>query len=139
MEKLQRELEELGAGDMEKLAEADGAMKRAEESLQEGDLDEATQSQAQALEQMRQTAEKMAQQMAENAQKRGGKNQDKRRDPLDRPQRSEGPDLGSSVKVPDAIDAQRAREILEELRKRSGQALRPPIELDYIDRLLRRF
>ena len=54
-------------------------------------------------------------------------------------QRSEGPDLGSSVKVPDAIDAQRAREILEELRKRSGEALRPPVELDYIDRLLRRF
>ena len=139
MEKLQRELEELGAGDLEKLAEADGAMKRAEESLDQGDLDEATQSQAQALEQMRQTAQQMAQQMAENAQKRGGKNQDKRRDPLDRPQRSEGPDLGSSVKVPDAIDAQRAREILEELRKRSGEALRPPIELDYIDRLLRRF
>lgn len=139
MEKLQRELEEMGAGDLEKLAEADGAMKRAEESLQEGDLDEATQSQAQALEQMRQTAQQMAQQMAENAQKRGGKKEDKRRDPLDRPQRSEGPDLGSSVKVPDAIDAQRAREILEELRKRSGQALRPPIELDYIDRLLRRF
>ena len=139
MEKLQRELEEMGAGDLEKLAEADGAMKRAEESLQEGDLDEATQSQAQALEQMRQTAQQMAQQMAENAQKRGGKKEDKRRDPLDRPQRSEGPDLGSSVKVPDAIDAQRAREILEELRKRSGQALRPPVELDYIDRLLRRF
>ena len=139
MEKLQRELEEMGAGDLEKLAEADGAMKRAEESLQEGDLDEATQSQAQALEQMRQTAQQMAQQMAENAQKRGGKKEDKRRDPLDRPQRSEGPDLGSSVKIPDAIDAQRAREILEELRKRSGEALRPPVELDYIDRLLRRF
>jgi len=43
------------------------------------------------------------------------------------------------VKVPDAIDAQRAREILDELRKRSGEALRPPSELDYIDRLLKRF
>ena len=108
-------------------------------SLEQGNLDDAAQSQGDALEQMRQTAQQMAQQMAENAQKRGGKNQDKRRDPLDRPQRSEGPDLGSSVKVPNAIDAQRAREILEELRKRSGEALRPPIELDYIERLLRRF
>jgi hypothetical protein len=41
--------------------------------------------------------------------------------------------------VPDAIDAQRAREILDELRKRSGQNLRPQDELDYIDRLLKRF
>ena len=31
LEKLNRELEELGAGDAEKLAQAEGAMKRAEE------------------------------------------------------------------------------------------------------------
>jgi hypothetical protein len=43
------------------------------------------------------------------------------------------------VKVPDEIDVQRAREILEELRRRLGDALRPQIELDYIERLLRRF
>ena len=38
-----------------------------------------------------------------------------RTDPLGRPLRNEGPDLGTSVKVPDEIDIQRAREILEEL------------------------
>ena len=73
------------------------------------------------------------------AQQRMGRGGDTPRDPLGRPQRAEGPDLGTSVKVPDAIDAQRAREILDELRKRSGEALRPPSELDYIDRLLKRF
>jgi hypothetical protein len=60
-------------------------------------------------------------------------------DPLGRPQRSEGPDFGNSVKVPDEIDTQRAREILEELRRRFGEPTRPLLELDYIDRLLRRF
>ena len=42
-------------------------------------------------------------------------------------------------KVPDEIDVQRAREILEELRRRLGEQPRPTIELDYIERLLRRF
>ena len=43
------------------------------------------------------------------------------------------------MKVPDEIDMQRAREILEELRRRLGQPTRPNEELDYIERLLRRF
>jgi hypothetical protein len=62
-----------------------------------------------------------------------------RTDPLGRPLRNEGPELGTSVKVPDEIDIQRAREILEELRRRVGEATRPPIELDYLERLLRQF
>ena len=56
-----------------------------------------------------------------------------------RPQRTEGPDLGTSVKLPDEIDAQRAREILEELRRRLGERFRPDLELQYLERLLRRF
>ena len=53
--------------------------------------------------------------------------------------RSSGPDLGDSVKVPDEIDIQRAREILEELRRRAGEPLRPPVEMQYLERLLRQF
>ncbi|MGZ5804121.1 MAG: DUF4175 family protein, partial [Xanthobacteraceae bacterium] len=34
---------------------------------------------------------------------------------------------------------QRARRILEELRRRLGEANRPKIELDYIERLLKDF
>jgi hypothetical protein len=41
------------------------------------------------------------------------------------------------VKVPDQIDMQRARELMEELRRRLGEAKRPQIELDYLERLLR--
>ena len=58
---------------------------------------------------------------------------------LGRPQRASGPDLGSSVKVPDEIDTQRAREILDAIRKRLGETSRPEIELDYLERLLDRF
>ena len=58
-------------------------------------------------------------------------------DPLGRPLR--GRDYGddTTVKVPGEIDAQRARRILEELRRRYGEAYRPQIELDYIERLLK--
>lgn len=139
LDQLQKELEELGAGDPEKLGRAEDAMGEAEKSLEQGDNEEAAAQQGEALEQMRQSAKQMAEQMQQNAQQRMGRGGNTPRDPLGRPQRAEGPDLGTSVKVPDAIDAQRAREILEELRKRSGESLRPPTELDYIDRLLKRF
>ena len=55
------------------------------------------------------------------------------------PQRTDGPDPGVGVKVPDQIDVQRAREILEELRRRLGEPTRPMLELEYLERLLKRF
>jgi hypothetical protein len=112
-------------------------MERAEEALREGDLQEAGDQQAQALQEMREGAEQMAQQMQQNGNQQAGENGENSRDPMGRPQRSQGPDQGRSVKVPDQIDIQRAREVLEELRKRAGDAQRPQLELDYIDRLLR--
>jgi Domain of unknown function (DUF4175) len=58
-------------------------------------------------------------------------------DPLGRPLR--GRDYGDdyTVKVPGEIDVQRARRIIEELRRRFGDVLRPQEELDYIERLLK--
>jgi hypothetical protein len=60
-------------------------------------------------------------------------------DPLGRPLR--GRDYGddSTIKVPREIDVQRARRILEELRRRFGETDRPQLELDYIERLLKDF
>jgi uncharacterized protein (TIGR02302 family) len=139
LDQLQKELDQMGAGDPDKLGNAKDAMGKAEDALKQNDLDEAGNQQGEALEQMRQSAQQMAEQMQKNAQQRLGRGGNSPRDPLGRPQRAQGPDLGTSVKVPDAIDAQRAREILEELRKRSGESLRPQDELDYIDRLLKRF
>ena len=43
------------------------------------------------------------------------------------------------VKVPTESERKRARDILEELRRRSGDADRPKLEREYIDRLLRQF
>jgi hypothetical protein len=48
--------------------------------------------------------------------------------------------LGNSgVKIPGATDLARARQILEELRRRAAQMNRPQQERDYIDRLLKAF
>jgi hypothetical protein len=43
------------------------------------------------------------------------------------------------VKIPDKNSLDRARGILQELRKRAGQTDRSKEELDYLDRLLKQF
>jgi uncharacterized protein (TIGR02302 family) len=138
LEKLRREIDELGAKSDE-LNKARDAMDSAQKALEEGDTETALGDQSEALDQMRQGAQKMAEGMAEGGASRYGQNGEQPRDPLGRPQRFQGPDAGNSVKVPDEIDMQRAREILEELRKRLAQPSRPTMELDYYERLLRRF
>jgi hypothetical protein len=101
------------------LQDAERSMQEAEEALRRGDLGGAARSEQQALEQLRQGAQQMAEQMMQQMRQFGqGPGGDAPLDPLGRPQRTEGPDLGTSVKIPDEIDVQRAREILEELRKR---------------------
>ena len=50
-----------------------------------------------------------------------------------------GSAAGGEVRVPDRGERLRAREILDELRRRSGERHRPPVERDYIDRLLKMF
>jgi len=46
---------------------------------------------------------------------------------------------GERIKIPDQMDVQRAHRILRELRRRAGERHRPQHELDYIERLLKRF
>jgi hypothetical protein len=60
-------------------------------------------------------------------------------DPLGRPTRSRDFSDGR-VRVPTADESavQRARRIMEELRRKLGDPSRPREELDYFDRLLRR-
>jgi len=59
------------------------------------------------------------------------------RDPLGRKPGSSGPDFGDDVKIPGEIDIQRAREILDEIRRRLGDALTPQMEKEYLERLLK--
>lgn len=138
LERLGQELGAMGAGS-EEFNRARDAMENARNSLDEGRNESAIQDQSEALDQMRQGAQRMAESMAKEGQARYGQNGEQSRDPLGRPQRFQGPDAGNSVKVPDEIDMQRARAILEELRRRLAQPARPTDELDYYERLLRRF
>jgi uncharacterized protein (TIGR02302 family) len=140
LRQLQQQLQRHGIPSQQQLEGAERSMQEAERALRQGELDTATRAEQQALEQLRQGAQQMAEQMMRQMRQFGqGPGGDAPLDPLGRPQRTEGPDLGTSVKVPDEIDIQRAREILEELRRRLSEPTRPQLELDYIDRLLRRF
>jgi hypothetical protein len=63
------------------------------------------------------------------------------RDPLGRRSRENtgNADQGSDTRVPDEAELLRTRRLQEELRRRGAERERPAEELDYIDRLLRRF
>jgi uncharacterized protein (TIGR02302 family) len=139
--RLQQQLKELGLQPPGQLGGAEGSMERAERALRDGDLGRGADQETRALEQLRQGARDMAQQMLRQMPSRYGMTGSRGElDPMGRPpQRTDGPDPGTGVKVPDEIDVQRAREILEELRRRLGETTRPPIELEYLERLLKRF
>jgi uncharacterized protein (TIGR02302 family) len=136
-----------GSGETDQLGRAGEAMGDAEGQLGEGDADTAVDSQGRALEAMRKGAQGMAQSMQQQMGQGPGPGQPGGRfgparanqdtDPLGRPLR--GHDYGddTTVKVPGEIDVQRARRILEELRKRFGEGFRPQLELEYIERLLK--
>jgi hypothetical protein len=113
----------------------------ASRSLGQSDSGQAYGYQGEALDALREGMQGMMQQMFANqpgqqGQQAGRGNNRGERDPLGRPQRTEGPDLGQSVKVPDEIDVERARQILEAIRGRLGERYRPRFELDYLERLL---
>lgn len=124
---------------------ADEAMGDATGQLQEGRNGQATGSQGEAMDQMRQGANAMARQMLEGTGQAGQQGRRGQRagqgevDPLGRPLKSVGPDFGTSTKVPSEIEVQRAREIMQELQRRLGDRRRPRLELEYLERLLRRF
>ena len=125
------------------LGSAREAMRDAEGKLGDGDADGAVDSQGRALENLRRGAQAMAQDQQGDGQgnPRGpGQTGENDTDPLGRP-RAANRTLDSNTRdaVPDAIDAQRARRVLEELRRRFGDAARPRLELDYLERLLRDF
>jgi hypothetical protein len=71
----------------------------------------------------------------------GARPGDNQRDPLGRDTQS--PNNGQvnreGVQIPDEMELRRTREIVDELRRRRGERERPPLELDYLDRLLDQF
>ena len=128
------------------LGRAEEAMRDAEGALGDGNTASAVESQGRALEAMRRGAQDLAQQMQPGPGmgpgqpgRTGPARAEQDTDPLGRPLRGHEYGDDSTVKVPGEIDVQRARRILEELRRRFGDTFRPQIELDYIERLLRDF
>ncbi len=132
------QMQEDGAGG-EALEEAERNMGEARDRLREGDFSGAFDAQANAMENMRQALRDM-----ENKPESGGAGRDGEEvgrgqtDPLGRPIGNRGRADGDTA-VPGESAADRARELLGEIRRRSGEAQRPIEELDYLNRLLDRF
>ncbi len=137
-----------GQDQLDQLGRAGKEMGQAEGELGDNDPNSAVDSQGRALEALRKGAQSMMQALQQQQQMGPGPGQgrlgrlgqsraDQGTDPLGRPLPNHGYADDSSVRVPDEIDAQRARRIIEELRKRFGDMGRPQEELDYIERLLK--
>jgi len=151
IEELRRQLGRGGEGmdgASRSLGDAGRSMGEARDDLEGNETGEALQDQMDALDRLNEGAEALAQQMqqgqgqtaASGMQDGEGRAQDRDSiDPFDRPSGAYGAIDGSSTEVPGQSLVDRARELLEELRRRSADRERPEIELRYLERLLEQF
>ena len=129
------------------LGNAERAMRGASDALRRGLPEDAVPKQTEALEHLEKSQSQMQQQMARQfgpqlGLRPGGQGQQRQQgqDPFGRGEGGAfGANVDGEVEVPSRMEMRRAREILEELRRRSGERERPPVEREYIDRLLRQF
>ncbi|QCI99875.1 TIGR02302 family protein [Agrobacterium larrymoorei] len=145
---LQQGLRDLGMEPGQNFGKAEQEMKGAGEALGQGRGERAVEGQGNALNALRQGAQDMmgqimqamrqqGQQPGQGQQGMAGQGNQNGRDPLGRPRANSGPDFGDSqVRVPDEIDVQRAREILEAIREKLGNNPPGEIERRYLERLL---
>lgn len=142
-DKILGKLREKGEEPPEALMEALGAMEDAKERLDAARADRAMASQGTAIEKMREGSQALADKLMAGRSGKGKGRSQVRSDPLGRPQQGPGEGSGRGdirgSGVPDSIDMQRAQQILDELRERARDLDRPQIELEYLERLLRRF
>lgn len=128
------------------LGAAERAMRDAVNGLNQGDQQGALGAQGEAVQQLQDAARSMAEQLAQQlgqqqgqngmAQGQNGQANEGGTDPLGRATRGRS---SGGVQIPDIGDLQRARTIQDELRRRAGDRNRPPVERDYLERLLERF
>lgn len=130
-QKLNQAMQKLGKNG-QALGKAGQAMDEASKALGAKDLGNASNEENTALQELRKGADELAKEMQQGA---NGNQAGGQEDPLGRGQN--GP--GNMIKLPDPNDLARARDILNELRRRAGQRSRPAEELDYLERLLREF
>ncbi|MEX0348777.1 MAG: TIGR02302 family protein [Paracoccaceae bacterium] len=126
------------------LDRAGRAMEGAEEALRQNDMADAIDRQSEAMEALREGMRALGEALAQQEQQPGQGTQEgdmraQNRDPLGRNPGSQG-SIGTDEQLLQGEDVyRRARELLDEIRRRSGEGERPQIELDYLRRLLDRF
>ena len=157
-EELRRELErQLGTlpGDadaetLEALRDAERAMREAERALRDGDGSGALDRQAEALEALREGMRGLARNLAENSGGESGLGREgrgegegsrggRRLDPLGRSITGNGSPATGREMLGGAEAARRARELIEEIRRRAAERAREQLEREYLQRLLERF
>jgi uncharacterized protein (TIGR02302 family) len=126
------------------LGEADQAMRGAVEAFQRGGLGDAVPNQSRAADALARALDAAGQAMAQRLGGIGLSGQEGEEDGgsgdiFGRSQDGQRGFATGPLKIPERSELQRAQEILEELRRRAAERFRPRPELDYIDRLLRRF
>jgi uncharacterized protein (TIGR02302 family) len=138
------QLESLGLDPSKEFGEAGREMGEAGKNLGQGRPGEATGDQSAAMEALRRGAQSMMQQMAGDRQRGGrqagdateGARDRQRSDPLGRRSGSDGIENGEDTQIPAEVEAQRARDIMEAIRKRMATPYAPGIEKDYLERLI---
>jgi uncharacterized protein (TIGR02302 family) len=129
------------------LDEAGRAMEEAEDALRDGDLSGALDRQAEAMEALRDGmqnfGEALAEEQRQNRDGQGGERDfgsadPNGTDPLGRRQ-GDTARIGSDENMVQNDPDTRAQELLDEIRRRSGELTRPLEELDYLKRLLQMF
>ncbi|WP_371169477.1 TIGR02302 family protein [Aliiroseovarius sp. 2305UL8-7] len=140
--------DEAGQAAREALDDAGRAMGDAADALEQGDLPEALGRQADAMEALReglrQFDEAMQSQQAQREGEQGsspGEGQrSSQRDPLGRNQDGSRGAIGTDSPLENRDEVyRRAQELMNELRRRSGDGDRPDLERDYLKRLLDQF
>ena len=136
---------EQGEEGRRQLDDAGRAMQEAERALRDGDLGGALDRQAEAMEALREGMRDLGEALAQDMQREGdaqdgeafGQNDpNSGRDPLGR-EPGESARIGSDRNMLQGDDVyRRAQDLLDEIRRRSGDQLRPNTERDYLKRLL---
>lgn len=126
----------------ESLGRAGDAMDGAEEALRQEDLATAIDRQAEAMDALREGMRSLGEALAQEQQQGSqgdAQTQGANRDPLGRSQGNRGA-AGTDDGLLQGEDVYRqARRLLDEIRRRAGEAERPEIERNYLERLLDRF
>ena len=123
----------------ERIATARRAMRESREQLENGDLSGARQTQSDIIEELRGAGEAIAE-AANSSQDGDAEGQDGNEgDPLGRTDGGgiNGNNFEADIDTRD--NATRSRELLEDLRRRAAEQGRTPEELEYLERLLKRF